>query len=166
MIKERYCSYEVARLLKEKGFREWCRYCYGTAVRHNGADIDEDEEFELKSEGKANEIEYIKGGILHNLYYDNNDKSFGKDVCAAPTHQMACDWLQETHNLFLKVGFGNDLKGEFLYMVDIYDMSDSTVYIRYEPIVRADDYLENNPKTVGDAIEAALKYALKNLVKI
>ena len=53
MIKERRCSYEVAKLLKEKGFRECCRCCYGTTVRHNGEDIDEDEEFELKSEGRA-----------------------------------------------------------------------------------------------------------------
>lgn len=152
MIKERYCSYEVSRLLKEKGFREWCRYCYGTAVRHNGADIDEDEEFELKSDGKANEIEYIKGGILHNLYYDNNGK-FGEDACAAPTHQMACDWLREVHKIRITIISSHTEDNFFRYKIS------------YTP--NPLDDITSTPEWFNDygkAVEEALKHSLENLV--
>lgn len=155
MIKERICSYELSMLLKEKGFRERCRYCYGTAVRHNGEDIDEDEEFELKSEGRADEIEYIKGGTLHNLYYDN-DKSFGKDVCATPTHQMACDWLYVKYGIFITT--------------DVYlDELDGSKYITWKIYVCTDDVkcIQGRNDKITDihsAFELALKYSLENLV--
>ena len=151
MIKERYCSYEVARLLKEKGFRENCRYCYGTAVRHNGEDIDEDEEFELKSEGRADEIEYIKGGILHNLYYDNG-KSFGKDVYATSTHQMACDWLRKAYNIHIGI---NPISGKG-YNATIYDVAD---FDDCGIIYSTESFFH-----VEEVYEAALKYSLENLV--
>ena len=35
MIKERYCSMEVAKLLKEKGFDEPCRTIYDEKTLHN-----------------------------------------------------------------------------------------------------------------------------------
>lgn len=153
MIKERYCSYEVAKLLKEKGFRECCRYCYGTAIRHNGEDIDEDEEFELKSEGRADEIEYIKGGILHNLYYDNG-KSFGKDVCATPTHQMACDWLREEKGILIEIEHRNYDSGTFRW----------TVYSKRNTFPKWVGIESDISNSYGEAIEAALKYSLENLV--
>jgi hypothetical protein len=154
MIKERYCSYEVARLLKEKGFSELCRYCYGTAVRHNGEDIDEDEEFELKSEGRADEIKYIKGGILHNLYYDNGGL-FGKDVCAAPTHQMACDWLGEVHGIYITIVYGDyPSLNKVFWTPQINSLKEFDL---------PDDFYEDYDE-YGEACEAALKYALENLI--
>ena len=118
MIEERRCSYEVCKLLHEKGFDVKCT----------------------------------------DWYFENNINIW------KPTHQMACDWLAEKYHLFFKVGFGNDIEGDFLYVVDIYDLTDSAVYGRYIPMVEADDYLKTNPKTVGEAIEEALKYSLENLV--
>ena len=156
MIEERYCSYEVAKILKEKGFREYCRYCYGTAIRHNGEDIDEDEEFELKSEGRADEIEYIKGGILHNLYYDNG-KSFGKDVCAAPTHQMACDWLREIHNICITI-YPDKEKG---FEAVLYDTKSDVEIILQSFGIFGYHIFESSYE---EAVESALKYCLKNLI--
>lgn len=156
MIKERICSYELSMLLKEKGFRERCRYCYGTAVRHNGEDIDEDEEFELKSEGRADEIEYIKGGTLHNLYYDN-DKSFGKDVCATPTHQMACDWLREVHHICITI-YPDKEKG---YEVVLYDIESDAEIILQSFGVFGHHIFESSYEK---AVEVALKYVLENLI--
>ena len=153
MIKERYCSYEVARLLKEKGFRECCRYCYGTAVRHNGEDIDEDEEFELKSEGRADEIEYIKGGILHFLYCDNA-KSFGKDLCATPTHQMACDWLREKKGILIEIEHRDYDSGIFRW----------TVYTKRNDFPKWVGVESDISNSYGEAIEAAIKYSLENLI--
>ena len=66
MIKERYVSLEVARLLKEKGFDEECKNAYDTF------------------DGGCSLIDYTLFGFVHD----------GKDVFLAPTQQMACDWLR------------------------------------------------------------------------
>lgn len=84
---------------------------------------------------------------------------------ARPTLQRAMKWLREVHHLYIDVGFGNDYKGEFLYMGDIYDLTkDSNVHGKYEPIIEADDYLSDNPKTYEEAVEAAIKYCLEHLI--
>lgn len=73
MIKEAYCSFEVAKLLKEKGFDE---PCYGRySVRSK--------EFHLDTTKPCN-----NGG---NFLY------------SAPTHQMAMKWLREMHGIFIAI---------------------------------------------------------------
>jgi len=68
-MKEAYCSYEISKILKEKGFDEPCYQKY-------------DDEGYLSS----NHVGYI-----------NSEKPCN-DFCAlAPTHQMACAWLREKH---------------------------------------------------------------------
>ena len=73
MIKEAYVSFELAKLLKERGFVE---SCYGSySVRSK--------EFHLDTTRPCN-----NGGIF--LY-------------SAPTHQMAMAWLREVHNLQIQI---------------------------------------------------------------
>ena len=70
MIQEAYCSFEVAKLLKEKGFNCPCKVVYSP-----------------------------KGIIKHYLkeeVYAHNLKGH-KKLC--PTHQMAMAWLREVHNI-------------------------------------------------------------------
>ena len=74
MITEDYVSFETAKLLKEKGFNEWCYKCYGTAVYHKGVPISFDEEFELKCGGLGDEIEYVEGGCLYDFSCNNREK--------------------------------------------------------------------------------------------
>ena len=68
MIKERYCSYEVAKLLKEKGFDEVC-----TCLYYNG------------------DWEFVNDNAYEHVI--RNSSIVNKDFITAPTHQMACDWL-------------------------------------------------------------------------
>jgi len=86
---------ENAKLLKELGFKEWCNYCYGTAVRHNGKNIDEDEEYELKAEGRESEIEYIEGGELY--YFNWNNREEDANVWACPTQEQVLCWLRNKY---------------------------------------------------------------------
>lgn len=51
-------DYETCKLLKEFGFDEPCELAYITAVRHNGEDLSYDDELDLKSDVRENEIEY------------------------------------------------------------------------------------------------------------
>lgn len=136
-IKEAYVSFEVAKLLKEKGnFNVPCLRVYDkngiVCIRYSGFDI---------PHNYTNTLLYL-----------------------CPTHQMAMAWLRERYNLFFGTGFGNDCNGKFLYMIDIYDLTNNAVNGKYKPIVEADDYLTDNPKTYEDAVEAALKYTLENLI--
>ena len=75
MIKEAYCSYEVSKLLKEKGFDEECTHYYSC----------EDDEL----------IEYTNG------VYSRNSKDCHR--CTSPTHQMAMAWLREVHNIIIVI---------------------------------------------------------------
>ena len=77
MITEDYCSYEVAKLLKEKGFDAPCLQMWecGPDKRYL---------FRLQSSCYQNITE--------------------EDSCLAPTLQMAMKWLREVHGLFIWLG--------------------------------------------------------------
>ena len=74
MIKEAYCSYEVSKLLKEKGFKGECIAYY--------------------SKYKDNNL---------NLYRWRNRQTYvnvrNNSYTLVPTHQMAMRWLREVHGL-------------------------------------------------------------------
>ena len=156
MITEDYVSFEVAKLLKEKGFTEMCSRCYGISVRHNGKDIDEDEEYELKSNGKGNEIEYVDGGQPYCMH-DNN--SFSSSVYAAPTLQMAMKWLRKVHKIFIAI---NIIPHTTVTMEQKYYFF--KLFKDRRPYNFPLDYSVKYYPSYEEAIEAALKYSLKNLI--
>ena len=75
MIKEAYVSFEVAKLLKEKGFNVPCLRVYDKngiiCIRYSGFDI---------PHNYTNTLLYL-----------------------CPTHQMAMAWLREVHNIFIVI---------------------------------------------------------------
>ena len=74
MIKERYCSYEVSKLLREKGFDESIHEFYdssGTIILY------------------ASNKEGFRLSELNGVYYPHI------------THQMAIDWLREIYNILI-----------------------------------------------------------------
>ena len=143
MITEDYVSFETAKLLKEKGFKQWCGNCYGIDVRHNGKSISFDEECDLKDEGFGNEIEYIECGRFYICGYGNDTED---KLYAAPTLQMAMKWLREIHNIILNI-----------YYCD--KAWQSEYYGKEDSIIIGCDY-----ETYEEAGEAGIKYCLKNLI--
>ncbi len=91
MVTEDYTSLEIAKLLKEKGFKEWCLHCYGVPALHNGVDMSFDEECDLKNDGGENEIEYIEDDRLFYYGCKNSDKEI--KVWAAATLLCSRKWL-------------------------------------------------------------------------
>lgn len=79
MIKEQYVSFEVAKLLKEKGFKEETHGNYYLGGKFDG-------EFEESSKVNWNK--------------------FFKTPIAAPTQQMVMRWLREVHNIHISITFG------------------------------------------------------------
>ena len=123
MITEDYCSYEVAKLLKEKGFEQHkCQHSYDSkGVFKWSDDLDPYE-------------------------------------CSAPTHQTAMKWLREEKNIFIIIephvyDYVNEKNKSYTCSLWIGDK-----YYEYE-------YLEpRDYPSYEEAVEAALKYCLKNLI--
>ena len=140
MIKEDYVSYEVAKLLKEKGFDEPCRSAY----------IWNTEEYELCAMF-SKPLHFNREGSLE----DYEDDSVPR--ISAPTHQMAMKWLRKMHNLFIEpyvIKNYSKKKLEYTYSIQDLDFQGS------------DDGIEccKNWDTPKQACEAALKYSLENLI--
>ena len=130
MIKETYVSFEVAKLLQEKGFDIECNNAY-----YNGHLID-----------------YTMYGFCGAL-----------DFIFAPTHQMAMAWLRENGlhiNAPISYDYsvdadGNEVDRWTFYMFEIYSsFSGNLIYT--EEVNEYDSYEE--------AVEAAIKYCLENLI--
>lgn len=112
MIKEAYCSYEVSKLLKEKGM---------------------DKEY-----------------FTHYIQKNNTDGT--SEAVTTCTHQMAMAWLREKQ-IYIRIiedTFGKS------YCFEVYPKN---------PNVKINYYVSNYYKdTYEDAVEAALKYCLENLI--
>lgn len=142
-ITEDYVSFEVAKLLKEKGFDEKCQCSYRKKLVNNKI-VDEEELF-----------------ISANLMLTNSElenKSYKHIVyCSAPTLQMAMKWLRNQHNLHIMV----DCIGSKNYMPTIQ-------FIRNSKDIK----VESDENKIGgngfdsfeEACESAIKYCLENLI--
>lgn len=129
MSKEQYVSYEVAKLLKEKGF-DWNVFTFYDETR------------------KFNRA---------NTTYNWNNANFDVDVFSAPTQQMAIRWFWEEKGLNINAIYGDypALKKSF-WMPQIESL-DGCYGVDYEDFFREYDSRE-------ECIEAALEYALRNLI--
>ena len=97
-IKEDYVSFEVAKLLKEKGFDERCTHYY-------------------KNEKYLVDLAYAN---IHS--YTNSDLV---EEFAAPTLQMAMKWLREVHSLHIWIGHAAGKVLSWYY--EIHGISDGKV---------------------------------------
>ncbi len=122
MIKEAYCSFKVAELLKEKGFNIPIDYKNWLCCMYD------------KNE---------------NVHWGVYDKNWYFRI----THQMAMKWLREVHNIsiepFVDFGYGNG----YWWGADI-------AYIKKDGLITT----LSNYKSYEEAVEAALKYSLENLI--
>ena len=123
MITEDYCSFEIAKLLKAKGFDE-------------------------------KTLSYYEDNVLcHGDWFEWNRSPLGH--IAAPTHQMAMKWLREIHKLFIMILLLEKEEGNYGYTVE---KIGSREFISTSGNISYD--------TTEDAVEAALKYTLENLIQL
>ncbi len=135
MITEDYVSFEIAKLLKEKGFDEKCLMAYIDGELFNYYDSDFPSEYELENDGS--------------------------EVIDAPTLQMAMKWLRKAHNIHIaivpcEVGPGVMDYTYILYKID----TENFIFKNLEIQGRANTDKMSAPKTC----EAAIKYCLENLI--
>ena len=114
MIQEAYVTFEAAKLLKEKGFNEPCRWAYDPNSSSFAKNFSEPRNSELSG------YEYSK-----------------------PTQAMAMAWLRETHNINIDIVSIWNLK-RWEYQVFVITPStaahpyvDNTLYMGYEEAIDA-----------------------------
>lgn len=120
-IKESYCSFELSKLLKDKGFD-----CF-----HNKSYMD----FGVDGIPDMKIVNWVS-----------------KQNTPAPTHALAIEWIRVNFEIFLQPL--PVIKG---YVFAIYDLSN--------PLKLIEGEMKKSFKSPQEATEAALLYALKNLIK-
>lgn len=98
-IDKYYLNYNKCMKLKERGFDVYCNKFYGHYPHHNGEPLGSDEEYELRSEGKGNEITYE---IINQTLYNKNSE-LNKESCSCPEINTVIDWIFENLNIVLTV---------------------------------------------------------------
>lgn len=134
MNTEDYCSYEVAKLLKEKGFDWMCNGYYNK-------DDEDSEPYFGDGEGADNWNDQAPS--VRDLWF------------SAPTHQMTMKFLREKYkiDIFISTDYPID-RMKYTYKI-VRVCKDGDKYI---------DVMVGNYETYEEAVEAALKYSLKNLI--
>lgn len=131
MIKEDYVSFEVAKLLKEKGF-DW--ECIGYYV-----------------DDEPNDIKYS--------FLGETNSTWESRCCSAPTHQMAMKWLREVYKLEVRSTYDYDKDSWWGNINPMFEETDENTNV-YQKALRFD----YQGKSYEEAVEAALKYSLENLI--
>ena len=133
-ITEDYVSYEIAKLLKEKGFDCACKVWYSEYTSQFGGE-------------KYTSIEFDN----HNKFNENY-----KFICSAPTHQMALKWLREVHRIETHIVLSElNADNSRKYMFDIYSSDINRDF---------DSVQKEGFNSYEQAVEAAILYILKNLI--
>lgn len=91
-ITEDYCSYEIAKLLEEKGFDIPCKYAWHGGIK---------------------EPDFYR----HSINFNGGDyKDLRTKWYSAPTHQIAMKWLREVHRKYIDIRYNNQNK-EYRFIV-------------------------------------------------
>lgn len=137
MITEDYVSFEVAKLLQEKGFNVPITSAY---IRH---DL-------LLGEPHKPSIHVYPFNAAANWNADANNYEL-----SAPTHQMALKWLREVHNIKVLPAANMDKPGKCM---------DSFCCLIYKDNMFVKTLYEE-AYSYEEAVETALKYCLTELIK-
>lgn len=140
MITEDYVSFDIAKLLKEKGFDGECMSMYVTPKPHVGM-------------GNPNEAKIAPHG-RDNHYYDGYLYQ-----CEAPTLQMAMKWLRKVHHIIITIDYANICGLGFTYTT-------SVIKINNNGEIEEGDGLNVclHKTSYEEACETAIKYCLENLI--
>ena len=137
-IAEDYVSFEIAKLLREKGFDWECISYYFNE--------------------EPDDVQYSFCGETNSIWESR--------CCSAPTLQMAMKWLREVHKLVICAEIGNEnFKGNTDYSnPDIWHWFFDITNEKGVVIDTESDFVLNEYTTYEEACEAGIKYCLENLI--
>ncbi len=135
MLKEDYVTLEVAKLLKEKGFRELVSHSINKTYRDDRNDVS------IWTSDRPENYNDIP----------EEENHFCKYSC--PTIQMAMKWLRENKSFHITVDLIDFLEHGYVYTVKIVNCVSFHEY-----------KLEDTENSYENGCIAGLEYCLKNLV--
>lgn len=155
MITEDYCSYYVAKLLKEKGFDEPCVCCY--------------KEGSLKTiwDDTFGEVRPQDWNSLSQEGYNHIGLGSWFGCISAPTHQKAKRWLRNMYNIHIEICLykinPNDIepKKSRLYPYYTFEVWDTINGNNIDKRL-INDFIGNSYEEADDA---SIKYCLENLIE-
>lgn len=115
-ITETYVSFEIAKLLKEKGFNEKCHSAWLYNPRENNSEYF---------------VEYLAKGIKNNTELEQFNEPDTDWAYSAPTLQMAMKWLREVHKIDICVCRELEVCSNGVYMDTI---RDAVIDLSYEEV--------------------------------
>ena len=140
MLTEDYVSFEVAKLLKEKGFPQ--KYDIYHSMIYN----EEDYEDEYEVQRMVLNTRLIKAGTLSSYPI-----GVPEPKCYCPTLQMARKWLRKTYGIDIIIEISNPSVKDRKYYCMIWDENNNS-------------YILDLFNSYEEAVEVSLKYCLENLV--
>ena len=140
MIKEAYCSYKVAKLLKEKGFNGLCSACFDP----------NDKSFKTIYYNTSGEVEPQDWNNLSRREAGKIGLATWYGYISAPTLQMAMAWLREK-NISIELSV---VKPHYW------------VYTIYKILSNKVEELHNDGgfDSYEEGVESALKYYIENFI--
>ena len=141
MIKEDYVSFEIAKLLKEKGFEQ--DYYYNNCP-----------------------VYWINGNNPTLSFEGDDDFPYNQNECVAPSLATAMKWLREVHKIEISISYGfpfidgNPVFKYYWYPVKVTEKG--LEYPMDDP--NTAEFNEEMADSYEEAIKAALLYVLKNLI--
>lgn len=134
---EAYVCFETAKLLKEKGFDEYCPLWYNLDKPIEGPFF------------------YKEIGWYGHNSYDYNEKR----IVSAPTLQMTMKWLREVHGLHISLEPCYDYDSmHVIYLAFVQNVADVHEFMDGRKNVASYPNAEKS-------YELAIKYCLENLIK-
>jgi hypothetical protein len=144
MRQEAYCSFEVSKLLKEKGFPQEYN------IYHSMVYNEEDYEDEYEIQRMITITKLVKAGTLSSYPI-----GVPEPKCYCPTHQMAMQWLRDEHDILITV-LPDKIHDTIALFWNVYIVTEK----EYKWIFASGGV----NMTYEELIEEALLYVLKTLI--
>jgi len=140
-ITDDYCSFEIAKLLKEKGFDGECRMTYR----------EHDMQMIYYTPNPNNLLNFT----TNREKLEKHSKKQHCDYALCPTHQMALKWLREVHKLHI-------------YAEPYWPQGDMRNKMRWQGFVVDLNTINGDSQCYADspeeAIENRIRFVLENLI--
>ena len=135
-LTEDYVSYEIAVLLKKKGFNGECSGYYEVPTK-------------LYSQKDVSK----QLNVIPRNWNEYNKECVVCEYVSISTYQMAMKWLREVHNIHIKIS------------LDSFDGIHPIYEALYDDVtnIRIDNFIDYGD-TYEEACEVAIKYCLLNLI--
>lgn len=151
-IDKYYLNYNKCMKLKKRGYNVFCDKLYGPYPHYNNEPLGSDEEYELRAEGKGNEIIYK---VIDQSCFNKNSE-LDEESCSCPEINDVIDWLLINWNVHITVKPYWNSEG-LNWFGDVHYINDNFIQLmhtitrckhKYEAYAKCIEWVLDNYKTI------------------